>query len=97
MKSVCLLVPFETLPSDVQLYIEEPSVAIRVTYLQGNPTIDNDLRRAKLQDASAVLILADKLVTNTNKEDSSTFQFYNFDLNQKQFWRFLPSENLARM
>jgi len=57
---------------DLVKLLQIPKWALCIYYLQGSALIDNDLKRAKVQTAVAVFIMANKFSADADEEDSQT-------------------------
>ncbi|CAB1119674.1 unnamed protein product [Ectocarpus sp. CCAP 1310/34] len=53
----------------IDALLEHPRYRGRVTYLQGSPLHDDSLLKARVDDASAVMVLADKAPPSSHAED----------------------------
>ena len=70
---MCRLTTGAGLPSpSIDAVLTDVEIAVRVAYLDGNVMVERDLRRVKVQNASAVFILANKFTDNPDMEDSNS-------------------------
>jgi hypothetical protein len=61
------------LPShEMQAIMKDPKFMLSVTYLEGIPLNDNDLRRAMASEAKAIFIMTNKFSSNPDEEDAKT-------------------------
>ena len=59
-------------PYEMLSILKDTNFMMSVTYLEGNPLNDNDLRRALASEAKAIFIMTNKFTSDPDEEDAKT-------------------------